>query len=79
MTDPSANRKIHLAIGIQEGNSQLFPGPPESLEPDRFSCCPRDQSSFVYFAFKVSLSNRMNSSYYNYNLFDRPQDALQSL
>ena len=63
MTDPSANRKIHLARGIQEGletvdvyncylgftsgSGQLFPGPPESLEPDRFSCCPRDQSLFV--------------------------------
>ena len=31
------------------GNSQLFLGPPESLEPDRFSCCPRDQSLFVYY------------------------------
>ena len=61
MTDPWANRKIHLALGIQSGletvtitlgfasgNSQLFPGPPKSLEPDRFSCCPRDQSLFVY-------------------------------
>ena len=60
MTDPSANRKIHLALGIQSGlekltitlgfasgNSQLFPGPPESLEPERSSCCPRDQSLIV--------------------------------
>ena len=63
MTDPSTNRKIHLTLGIQSGlekltitlgfasgNSQLFPGPPESLEPDRFSCCPRDQSLFVYYS-----------------------------
>ena len=62
MTDPSANRKIHLALGIQSGlekltitlgfalgNSQLFPGPLESLEPDRSSCYPRDQSLFVYY------------------------------
>ena len=60
MTDPLANRKIHLALRIQSGletvlpsasphgNSQLFPSPPESLEPDRFSCCPRDQSLFAY-------------------------------
>ena len=39
MTDPSADRKVHLALGIQSGlekvdYSQLFPGPPESLEPD---------------------------------------------
>ena len=38
MTDPSC---------IALGNSQLFPGPPESLEPDSFPCCPRDQSLFV--------------------------------
>ena len=61
MTDHSANRKIHLALGIcwawkqltitlgfASGNSQLFPGPPESLKTDRFPCCPRDQSLFVY-------------------------------
>ena len=60
MTDPSAKRKIHLSQGIQSGlekltitlgfasgNSQLFPSPPELIEPDRFSCCPRDQSLFV--------------------------------
>ena len=32
---------------LPTGNSQLFPGPPESLQPDRFSCCPHDQSLFV--------------------------------
>ena len=57
MTDVLASRKIYLALGIQSGletvdyypgNSQLFPGPPESLEPDRFACCPDDQSLFVY-------------------------------
>ena len=55
------NRKIYLARGIQEGpekvtvdrgeakgNSQLFPGPTESLEPDGFFCWPRDQSLFVF-------------------------------
>ena len=61
MTDHEGNRKIYLARGIQEGletvdycprrfaerNSQLFPGLTESREPDRFSCCPRDQSLFV--------------------------------
>ena len=49
MTDHEANRKICLARGIQdsleqlivargeaEGNSQLFPGPTESREQDRF-------------------------------------------
>ena len=40
MTDREGNRKI-------SGNSQLFPGPPESLEPDGFLCWPRDQSLFV--------------------------------
>ena len=75
MTDPSANRKIHLALGIQSGlkqltiplgfalgNSQQFPGPPESLEPDRFSCCPRDQSLFVYY-YRLR-KRRMNCSYH---------------
>ena len=57
MTDDEGNRKICLARGIQEGletvpgeaegNSQLFPGPTESREPDGFFCCPRDQSLFV--------------------------------
>ena len=60
MTDPSANRKIPLPLGIQSGlenltitlgfasgNSQLFPGAHESIEPNRFSCCPRDQSLVV--------------------------------
>ena len=37
-----------IALGFASGNSQLFPGPPESLEPDSFPCCPRDQSFFVY-------------------------------
>ena len=60
MTDPSANRKsigiqsglkivLTIALGFASGNSQLFPSPPESLKPDRFSCCPRDQSLFVYY------------------------------
>ena len=62
MTEPSANRKIHFALGIQSGmekvdyypwlrlsNTQLFPGPPESLKPHRFSCCLRDQSLFIYY------------------------------
>ena len=34
MTDPSANRKIHLALvsgNIASGNSQPFTGPPEPL------------------------------------------------
>ena len=60
MTDASTNRKsiwllgfsrawkqLTITLGFASGNSQLFPGPPESLEPDRFSCCPRDQSLFV--------------------------------
>ena len=42
MTDHKGNRKIYLARGKQltivqgeaEGNSQLFPGPTESREPD---------------------------------------------
>ena len=34
-------------VDYYPGNSQLFPGPPESLEPDRFACCPHDQSLFV--------------------------------
>ena len=68
MTDPSANRKIPLALGIQSGletvdyypgfalgNSQLFPGPPESLEPDRFSCCPRDpMSHYLYIVARTN-------------------------
>ena len=50
MTDPSDKRKNHLTLGIQSGlkkltitlgfaggSGQLFPGPPKSLEPDRFS------------------------------------------
>ena len=60
MTDHEGNRKIYLARGIQEGlesvdycprrkaegNSQLFPGPTESREPDGFFCWPRHQSLF---------------------------------
>ena len=63
MTDPSGIRENYLALGIQSGletgfasgNSQLFPGPPESLEPDSFPCCPRDQSLFVNY---VSILHR---------------------
>ena len=40
---------LTITLGFASGNSQLFPGPPESLEPDRSSCCPRDQSLFVYY------------------------------
>ena len=56
MTDPRPTEKSIWLSGfsqawkkltIASGNSQLFPGPPESLEPDRFSCCPFDQSLFV--------------------------------
>ena len=60
MTDPSGNRKTHLALGIRlclekltialgfaSDNSQLFPGSPESLEPDIFSGCTHDQSLLV--------------------------------
>ena len=56
MTYHEGNRKIYLAQGIQEGltiargeaegNSQLFPGPIESQEPDGLFCWPRDQSLF---------------------------------
>ena len=50
MTDPWAKRKIHLVLGIQSGLEtvdyypRLGSGPPKSLEPDIFFCCPRDQS-----------------------------------
>ena len=60
MNDPSANRKnpsgswdsvepgkVDYYPWLRLGQRHLFPGPPESLEPDRFSCCPRDQSIFV--------------------------------
>ena len=50
--NPSGSRdrawkQLTITLSFNSGNSQLFPGPPESLEPDRFSCCPRDQSLFV--------------------------------
>ena len=70
MTDPSANRKsiwfsgfsrawkqLTITLGFASGNSRLSPGPPESLEPDRFSCCPRDQSLFVYYYSTLILYN----------------------
>ena len=59
MTDHEGNRKkgnegfrrawkqLTIARGEAEGNSQLFPGPTESREPDGFFCLPRDQSLFV--------------------------------
>ena len=57
MTDHEGNRNIErfrrawkqltIAWGEAEGNSQLFPGPPESREPDGYFCWPRDQSLFV--------------------------------
>ena len=40
-------KQLTIALGFTSGNNQLFPGPPESLEPDSFPCCPRDQSLFV--------------------------------
>ena len=74
MTDHEGNRKIYLALGIQEGqetvdycpeaegNSQLFPGPTESREPDGIFCWPRDQSLFVllyhYMPNKIVIPNR---------------------
>ena len=51
MTDHEGNRKIYLALGIQEGLETgdycLFSGPTESREPDGFFCWPRDQLLFV--------------------------------
>ena len=58
MADHEGNRKIYLAQGIQEGletvaqgeaegNSQLFPSPTKSKEPDGFFRWPMDQSLFV--------------------------------
>ena len=56
MTDPLGNRKIRVALGTQlhyypllhnSQHSKMFPGPPESLKPDRFFCCPCEQSLFV--------------------------------
>ena len=41
-------KQLTITLGFTSGNSQLFPGPPESLVPDRFSCCPRDLSLFIY-------------------------------
>ena len=40
-------KQLTIARGEAEGNSQLFPGPTESREPDGFLCCPRDQLLFV--------------------------------
>ena len=42
-------KKLTITIGFASGNtcSKLCPGPPETLEPDKFSCCPRDQSLLV--------------------------------
>ena len=37
-------KNFTFALGFVSCNSQLFPSPPVSLEPYRFSCCPRDQS-----------------------------------
>ena len=49
MTDPSANRKIHLALGIQSGlETADYSLGFTSGKQDRLSCCPRDQSLFVY-------------------------------
>ena len=57
MTEPLANRNIHLASVFSQAwkkltitivdNSQLFLGPPDSIELDRLLCCPCDQSLFV--------------------------------
>ena len=55
MIDSPANRILHLALENQSSlktvdlyprlrSSQLFTGPPESLEPERYCCCPIDQS-----------------------------------
>ena len=45
MTDHEGNSTV--ARGEDEGNSQLFPCPTESREPDGLFCWPSDQSLFV--------------------------------
>ena len=40
-------KQLTFARGEAKGNSQLFPGPTESREPDGFFCWPRDQLLFV--------------------------------
>ena len=52
MTDPSGLETgdyYSITLGFASGNRHLFPGPPKSIESDIFSCCPRDQSLFVYY------------------------------
>ena len=44
-----AYKQLTVTLGFASGNSQLFPGPRESPKPDGFSCCPLDQSLFVYY------------------------------
>ena len=41
-------KQLTITLGFASDNSLLFSGPPESLKPDRYSCCPCDQSLFVY-------------------------------
>ena len=39
MTDPLGSEDsvwLTITLSFTSGNSQLFPGPPESLKPDRF-------------------------------------------
>ena len=45
----TAWKQLTIARGEAEGNSQLFPGPTESQEPDGVFCWPRDQSLFVFY------------------------------
>ena len=82
MTDHEATRKICLAQGIQEsleqliiacgeaeGNSQLFPGPTESREPDGFFCWLRDQLLFVLLYHYMPAVNKIaihNKFYKNF-------------
>ena len=40
-------KQLTIAQGEAEGNSQLFPGPTGSREPEGFFCWLRDQSLFV--------------------------------
>ena len=43
----SPEKQLTIALSFALGNSQLFPDPPESLKPNKFSCCPPYQSLSV--------------------------------
>ena len=62
-------KQLTTARGKAEGNSQLFPGPTESEDQDRFFCWLGDQPLFVSLYHymptvnKIAIHNKLNKNF----------------